>query len=142
MKFLVVYFSRGGKTRKVAEAIAQQLRCKAVDVEKETPDVAGVDILIVGSGQYPGKLHKTLQSFLDGLQPSGKNKAAVFATAGGPDPKVVYVLKKTLEAKGYMVVSSFKCRGRFLFFHWSHPDEDDLENAKAFANDLKKISGA
>lgn len=116
MKFLVVYFSRGGKTRKVAEAIAQQLGCKAVDVEKETPDVSGVEMLIVGSGQYLGKLHKTLQSFLDGLQPSSKKKAAVFATAGGPDPKVVDVLKGVLEAKGYMVVSSFKCRGRFLFF--------------------------
>jgi len=140
MKFLVVYFSRGGKTRKVAEAIAQQLGCKAVDVEKETPDVSGVEMLIVGSGQYLGKLHKTLQSFLDGLQPSSKKKAAVFATAGGPDPKVVDVLKGVLEANGYMVVSSFKCRGRFLFFNWSHPNQEDLENAKAFASDLKKIS--
>jgi flavodoxin len=140
MKFLVVYFSRGGKTRKVAEAIAQQLGCKAVDIEKEIPDVSGVEMLIVGSGQYLGKLHKTLQRFLDGLQPSSKKKAAVFATAGGPDPKVVYVLKGALEAKGYMVVSSFKCRGRFLFFNWSHPNQEDLKNAKAFASDLKKIS--
>ena len=140
MKFLVVYFSRGGKTRKVAEAIAQQLGCKAVDIEKKIPDVSGVEMLIVGSGQYLGKLHKTLQSFLDGLQPSSKKKAAVFATAGGPDPKVVDVLKGVLEANGYMVVSSFKCRGRFLFFNWSHPNQEDLENAKAFASDLKKIS--
>ncbi|UCB60116.1 MAG: flavodoxin [Candidatus Bathyarchaeota archaeon] len=142
MKFLVVYFSRGGKTRKVAEAIAKQLECEAVDVEKEAPDVAGVELLIVGSSEYLGKLHKTLQSFLDGLQPSNKSKAAVFATAAGPNPKVVYVLKRALEAKGYMVVSSFKCRGRFLFFNWSHPNEKDLENARAFANDLKKISDA
>lgn len=60
MKFLVVYYSRGGKTRKVAEAIAQQLGCEAVDVKKESPDVAGVDMLIVGSGQYPTKLQKTI----------------------------------------------------------------------------------
>ena len=140
MKFLVVYFSRGGKTRKVAEVIAKQLECEAVDIDKETPDVARVELLIVGSGQYLGKLHKTLQSFLDGLQLSSKNKAAVFATAGGPDPKVVYILKGALEARGYMVVSSFKCRGRFLFFNWSHPNQEDLENAKAFASDLKKIS--
>ncbi len=142
MKFLVVYFSRGGKTRKVAEAIAQELGCEAVDVKKETPDVSGVELLIVGSGQYLGKLHKTLQGFIDRLQPSSKSKAAVFATAAGPDPKVIYVLQGALEAKGYKVVSSFKCRGRFLFFNWSHPNEDDLKNAKAFASDLKKTSGA
>jgi len=142
MNFLVVYFSRGGKTRKVAEAIAQELECEAVDVKKETPDVSGVELLIVGSGQYVGKLHETLQGFLDRLQPSGKSKAAVFATAGGPDPKVIYVLQRALEAKGYKVVSSFKCRGKFLFFNRGHPNEDDLRNAKAFASDLKKTSGA
>lgn len=143
MDFLVVYFSRGGKTRKVAEAIAQELGCEAVDAKKETPDVSGVELLIVGSGQYVGKLHKTLQGFLDRLQPSSKSKAAVFATAGGPHPKVIYVLQGALEAKGYEVVSSFKCRGQFLFFlNRGHPNEDDLKNAKAFASDLKKTSGA
>ncbi len=142
MKPLVVYYSRGGKTRKVADAIAQQLGCEAINVEREIPKVAEVDMLLVGSGQYLGKLHKSLRNFLDGLQPSGKNKAAVFATAGGPNPKVINILKETLEAKGYLIVSSFKCRGRFLFFNWSHPNEKDLENAKAFANELKKLSGA
>ena len=141
MNFLVVYFSRGGKTRKVAEAIAQELGCEAVDVKKETPDVSGVELLIVGSGQYVGKLHKTLQGFLDRLQPSSKSKAAVFATAGGPDPKCIYAMEEALETKGCKVISSFKCRGQFLFFNRGHPTEDDLKNAKAFASDLKKKIG-
>ena len=141
MNFLVVYFSRGGKTRKVAEAIAQELGCEAVDVKKETPDASGVELLIVGSGQYVGKLHKTLQGFLDRLQPSSKSKAAVFATAGGPDPKCIYAMEEALETKGYKVISSFKCRGQFLFFNRGHPTEDDLKNAKAFASDLKKKIG-
>jgi flavodoxin I len=137
MKCLVVYFSRGGKTRKVAEAIAQQLGCKAVDVRTETPDASGVKLLIVGSGQYPGKLPKPLRRFLEDLPPGSNDKAAVFATAGGPNPKAIHVLRGALEAKGYTVVSSFKCRGRFLFFNWRHPNQEDLENAKAFARDLK-----
>jgi len=148
MNFLVVYFSRGGKTRKVAEAIAQELGCEAVDVKKETPDVSGVELLIVGSGQYVGKLnsphvrmYKTLQGFLDRLQPSSKSKAAVFATAGGPDPKCIYAMEEVLETKGYKVISSFKCRGQFLFFNRGHPTKDDLKNAKAFASDLKKKIG-
>lgn len=138
MKSLVVYFSRGGKTRKVGEAIAQELGCEAIDVKKETPDVSEVGLLIVGSGQYSGKLHKTLRGFLDRLQPSSKSKAAVFATAGGPDPKCIYAMEKALETKGYKIISNFKCRGRFLFFNRGHPTEDDLKNAKAFASDLKK----
>jgi flavodoxin I len=141
MNFLVVYFSRGGKTRKVAEAITQELGCEAVDVKKETPDVSGVELLIVGSGNYGGKLHKTLQGFLDSLQPSSNKKAAVFATAGGPDPKCIYAMEEALETKGYKVISSFKCRGQLLFFNRGHPTEDDLKNAKAFASDLKKKIG-
>jgi flavodoxin I len=141
MNFLVVYFSRGGKTRKVAEAIAQELGCEAVDVKKETPDVSGVELLIVGSGEY-GWLHKTLRGFLDSLQPSSNKKAAVFATAGGPKPKCICVIQEALETKGYKVISSFKCRGQLLFFlNRGHPTEDDLKNAKAFASDLKKKIG-
>jgi flavodoxin I len=141
MNFLVVYFSRGGKTRKVAEAIAQELGCEAVDVKKETPDVSGVELLIVGSGEY-GWIHKTLQGFLDSLQPSSNKKAAVFATAGGPKPKCIRVIQEALETKGYKVISSFKCRGQLLFFlNRGHPTEDDLKNAKAFASDLKKKIG-
>jgi flavodoxin len=138
MKFLVVYFSRGGKTEKVAEAIAQELGCEAVDLKKETPDVSGVDLLFVGSGNYGGAPHETLQGFLDSLQPSSNSKAAVFATSGGPDPKCISVIKEALEAKGYKVVSSFDCRGQFLFANRGHPNETDLKNAKEFASELKK----
>jgi flavodoxin I len=144
MNFLVVYFSRGGKTRKVAEAIAQELGCEAIDVKKETPDVSGVELLLVGSGEYYSrrKVHKILQGFLDRLQPSSKSKAAVFATAGGPDPKCIYHMEEVLETKGYKVISSFKCRGQLFFFlNRGHPTEDDLKNAKAFASDLKKKLG-
>ena len=138
MKFLVVYFSRGGKTGKVAEAIAQELGCEAVDLKKESPDVSGVDLLIVGSGNYGGAPHETLQGFLNSLQPSNNGKTAVFATSGGPDPKCIPVIKEALEAKGYKVVSSFDCRGQFLFANRGHPNENDLKNAKEFASELKK----
>jgi flavodoxin len=138
MSFLVVYFSRDGKTRKVAEAITQELGCKAIDVKKETPDVSGVDLLIVGSGNYGGKPGDKLVEFLNNLQSSSKREAVVFATSGGPDPACVRVMEKALETKGYNVISSFKCRGQFLFANRGHPDEEDLKNAKAFAGKIKK----
>jgi flavodoxin I len=136
MESLVVYFSRGGKTKKVAEAVAQELECKAIDIKQETPDPSEVDMLVIGSGNYGGNTDKTLRTFINNLQPSTDKKAAVFATSGGPNPKVISVLQRALEAKGYNVVSSFKCRGKFLFANRGHPNEKDLKNAKAFARDL------
>jgi flavodoxin len=139
MKFLVVYFSRGGKTGKIAEAIAEELGCKAVDLKKESPDVSGVDFLVVGSGNYGGAPHETLNVFINSLQQSNNGKAAVFATSGGPDPKCIPIMKEALEAKGYKVVSSFSCRGQFLFANRGHPNADGLKNVKAFASALKCI---
>ena len=137
MNPLVVYFSRGGNTRKVADAIAQELGCKSVDIKEETPDLSAVDMLIVGSGHYMGKIDKSLLKFLSNLEPSDEKKAAVFATAASPNPKVVSALQKALEAKAYEVVSIFKCRGQFLFFlNRGRPNKNDLQNAKAFARAL------
>ena len=138
MNVLVVYFSRGGKTRKVAEAISQELGCEAVDVKKESPEVSGLDLLIVGSGTYGGIPGKELLEFLNNLPSSGKRDAVVFATSGGPDPKCISVMEEALETKDYNVISSFKCRGQFLFSNRGHPDEEDLKNARAFASKLKK----
>ena len=140
MKSLVVYFSRGGKTKKVAEAIAQELGCKAIDIKQETPDPSEVDMLVIGSGNYGGNTDKTLRTFIYNLQLGTVKKAAVFATSGGSNPKVISVLQQALDAKGYNVVSSFKCRGKFLFTNRGRPNKEDLKNAKAFARDLMKSS--
>jgi flavodoxin len=138
MEFLVVYFSRGGKTGKIAEAIADELGCKSVDIKKERPDLSEADMLIVGSGNYGGKPGKELEEFLDKLQPVNNRKAAIFVTSGGPEPKSLEIIQKFLETKGYKVISNFDCRGRMLLLNRGHPNEDDLKRARVFASDLKK----
>ena len=134
---MVVYFSRGGRTRTIAEAIAQELECESVGTKSGAPQVSEIDMLAVGSGNYGGKPHESIQNFIECLQPSKSSKAAVFATSASPEPKCILVMQKALESKGYHVVSSFKCRGQFLFFNRHHPNEDNLKNAKGFAGNLK-----
>ncbi len=89
MKSLVVYFSKGGKTRKVAEAIAQELNCRAIDIKKKIPDISAVNLRVIGIGNYGGKPGKELQEFLENLQSPSKIKIAFFATSGGPEPKCI-----------------------------------------------------
>jgi len=135
---LVVYFSKGGKTKKVAESIAQGLQCKSVNIAESTPVLFDVDLLVVGSGTYGGKPDKKLQEFLEGLKPVKSGKCAIFTTSGGPNPKSLAVMKEALKAKGFELVSTFDCRGQFLIGNRGHPNEADLRAAKAFANSLKK----
>ena len=138
MNFLVVYYSKGGKTRKIAEVIAQELDCETIDLKKETPNVSEVDMLIVGSGNYGGKPDKTIQNFIDNLHLSLDGKAAVFATSGGSESKCIHVMEEDLKMKGFKVVSGFYCLGQFTLLNRGHPNENDLKNARRFANQLKK----
>jgi flavodoxin len=138
MKFLVAYYSKGSKTAKVAGAIANELGCEAVDVAKSKPDTSGVDILVVGTGTYGGMPGPAILEFLKGIPTATDAKAATFATSAGSGPRSLARIKGDLEAKGYVVVSSFDCRGQFMLANRGHPDEKDLENARAFARDLKK----
>jgi len=57
-KSLIVYFSQGGTTTKVAESIADGLRREGYQVdlhsikEKQQPDLSGYDLLGIGSPVY------------------------------------------------------------------------------------------
>ncbi len=136
--FLVAYLSRSGKTKKIAEAIAQELECEIVNLKKQTPDDATVGMLIVGSGTYVGKPDKQILEFINNLENRSHRKAAVFVTSGFSNPKTSTIMKKALEKKGYTVVSSFDCRGQFTLKNRGHPNKDDLRDAKAFASTLYK----
>jgi flavodoxin len=137
MKYLVVYFSRSGKTGRVAEAIAQQLGCRALNGRKQKPDPSGADLLIVGSGNYGGTPHKAFYEFVDGLPQGTDLKAAIFATSGGLEPKCLGIMEEALKTKGYEVISRFDCRGQMMLLNRGHPNEEDLRNARAFAKELE-----
>ena len=83
MKILVVYYSRYGNTRKVAEAIAQTLQsrgtARALDfADLKAADLSGVDLLIGGCPTHNMNLPTDLRPLLEGL-PKGSLKGASIA---------------------------------------------------------------
>ena len=60
--------------KKVVEAVAQGLGCKSVDINKETPDISEVDMLLIGSGNYGSKTDNKLLMFLNSMQPGSDKK--------------------------------------------------------------------
>ncbi|MCP4629988.1 MAG: flavodoxin family protein [bacterium] len=95
MNVLVLYYSKGGNTRKLAEAVAEGVGqvdgVEAVlrntrDVTKD--DFVAADGLIVGSPVYFGTMASQLKQVLDefvGVRRKMENKVgAAFATAGDP----------------------------------------------------------
>jgi len=74
MKTIVVYASKMGSTRKVAEYIAGKIGSEAIDLKKNPrPDVSGFDRIILGSGVYVGGLSKRLIAFIKDAGLGGKD---------------------------------------------------------------------
>ena len=70
-KALIVYSTRNGETRNIAEIIAEGLRFSLVDVtlkdvkeiKKET-ELAGYDVYVFGSSTYHGEMMNSMKTFL------------------------------------------------------------------------------
>jgi flavodoxin len=115
-RVVVIYCSKGGNTRKVAEAIA-------------------------GSGNYLSGPGKEMVEFLEGLEPAEDRYGAVFGTAGGSNRGHLEKMKKVLEGKGVRLLGEWTCPGQeFSLKNKGRPNEEDLAEARRFAEKtLKKI---
>ncbi len=128
----VVYASRGGNTKKLADSIAKGAGVSAVSMEHFNVSEAA-DILFVGASIYAGTIDGKLREFLAGLQPSQVKSVAVFGTSAGKKTALAEV-KSILEPKGVSVLEdAFHCKGSFLFANRGRPNEEDLKQAEAFA---------
>ena len=140
MNIALVYFSRGGNTRKIAEAMAEELEVTAVDVMKEQPDVSDVDLLVVGSGTYGSKPGKEMVAYLENIKPVTGKKAACFSScASGDASKTLNAMKDILGEKGYSTVDCFSCLGKWLMglSRRGHPSDEEIAQAREFAKKLK-----
>ena len=133
----VIYASRGGNTKKLAEAIAKGAGCEATPVDS-AKKLEGVDTLFVGGSIYAGKIDGDLRKFLEGFSASQAQNVAVFGSAAG-NKSALGEVKGILEPKGVKVCDeAFQCRGSFLLANKGRPNNEDLKHAEEFA---RKISG-
>lgn len=128
MKVAVRYYSRGGNTKKIANAMAEALGVKALSIDD--PDASldeDVDLLLIGGGLYARRLDKALRDYLQNLDGKKIGKAACFSTSSISKHGIV-LLKDALEEKGIEVADSFYCKGKEA--------EKKAEEAKSFAKKL------
>ena len=134
MKTWVLYYSKGGNTKKIADAIAEELGVpKAEQIPPAYPP-EGVSLLFLGTGVYAGKPDPKMVEFIRTLSSDRVKNAVVFGTNGGQDTAIETV-KSLLKEKGINVIDeTFSCKGKFfLFFNRKKPDGNDIKAAKQFA---------
>lgn len=160
MQVLVLYYSKGGNTRKLAEAIAEGANAVAgVDaVVKSTAEVAQDDFLaadgiIAGSPVYFGGMAADLKRVFDdfiGTRKKMEGKVgAAFATSGDPtggkETTMISIIQ-CLMIYG-MIISGdpLAATGHYGTACSGAPDADTLENGRKLgsrvADVVKKLRG-
>jgi len=133
MNIAVRYYSRGGNTKKVAEAIASALGVEALDI---THPVENADVLFLGSSMYAFTVDKNVKAFVSGLKKENAKLLVNFSTSAS-DTSTHKKVAKCLEDKDIQVCDKhLSIPGHFLMMNKGRPNENDLENAKAFAKEV------
>lgn len=148
MRSAVIYISvHHGNTRKVAEALAEELAADLFDLSRTKEiDLSGYDLIGLASGVFYHGLHERMREFISrsGFKPG--QKVFVAATCGVPYRDYTKAARKVLKDKGAHCVGSFQCRGFDTFGPFAriggiakgHPDDRDIMKARDFARKIKK----
>ena len=145
---LIVYFSQGGSTAKVAEEIAGELRGKGYDIDvrsltQVSPQaVLGYDLVGLGSPVYAFGQPFNVVDLVRSLPDLNGRAAFLFNTYGTYAFDAGTRFAKLVKEKGARVLGYFACHGKGSYlgyakvgwlFSASHPNQEDLQNARRFA---------
>lgn len=105
MNVAVRYYSRSGKTKKVAEYIAESAGVDAVSVDAVDAALSeNVDVLFIGGALYAYGIDNNLKQYLNGLSSDKVGKAVVFSTSW-LSKHALDLIKSRLTEKGIPVES-------------------------------------
>ncbi len=160
MQVLVVYYSRSGNTKKLAEEVAGGVKeVKGVDcvvkavAEVTKEDFLACDGLIAGSPVYFGSMAAPMKEMFDKLvvvrKDMGDKVGAAFATSGDPtggkETTIISILQ-TLLIYGMIIVGDpLDATGHYGVACTGSPDEKTVVNArklgKRVASLVKALKG-
>ena len=131
----VVYMSKKGGAKRIAEAIAAECGTEPLDIA-ERHVLGQTDLLFVGTGIYGAKPEQELMGYLDNLPLNTIRGAAVFSVSrDGRDHTELMV--NLLRHKGIAVYPKhFFCPKQTLFRNHGRPNSVDIVDARAFAREV------
>lgn len=148
MNPLIIYSTKGGNTEKVALEIAEELKCKTINVSNEldfsTISLKNFDLVFIGTWVRGGEPSPDMRRFLKQLNLEDTHmQFALFITwiGGGISDRLTFNrVKKLLEDKNQRLNEDyFKCFGSaFRLKKRGHPNAQDLADARNWAKKIVK----
>ncbi len=155
MQVLILYYSKGGNTRRLAEAIAEgvQQTHGVGAVLRHTKEVSREDFVdssgvIVGSPVYFGTMAAQLKSVLDdyvGVRRKMENKiGAAFATSGDPtggkETTMMSIIQALLIYGMIIVGDPLSATGHYGVGCVGVPDAGTLENGRQLGRRVAELA--
>lgn len=153
MQVLILYYSKGGNTRKLAEAIARGVTEAGVEaVLKSTEEVTKADFIdsagvIAGSPVYFGVMAYQLKKVFDdfvGVRRKMEDKVgAAFATGGHPTggkETTIFSILQCMMIYGMIIVGDpMDASGHYGVGCLGHPDENALGEGVKLGSRVAKL---
>ena len=112
MKTCVLYFSRTGNTKRMAEAIAEATKAPTFNIASSEPSIAeNYDLLILGTPVEGFRPAMETVAFVERLPKAEGKKAILFCTCALWKGRTFKVLEKELSRKGYDIILSVSKKG-------------------------------
>lgn len=139
MTYAVRYYTQTGNTKRLAEAIADELGVEALPI---TAPISGkTDVLLLGNSYYAFTIAPEVRDFVSGLSKDNVGKIVNFGTAAMMKSTYKKV-RAVADSAGIPVLDrEFHCKGEFKGMNKGRPDENDLKAAREFARNIKKELG-
>ena len=130
MNVEVRYLSRGGNTKRLAEAVARALNVTAQGVDQ--PMNGRADLVFLCASVYAGSPDKQVTTFVKQNARDIGRLVVLSTSASGKSTHTK--LKAVAEDMGVAVSDNyFHCPGAFMMLHRNRPNAEDCQRAAAFA---------
>ena len=135
MNIAVRYYSKSGNTKRIADAIAEELGTQARDLSAPLPEKT--DILFLCSSVYWAGADSSVKKYIK--DNANKIGTLVNVSTAAMIESTYPQIKKVCEQNGVSISEKkFHCRGKFTVMHSGHPDNADIQAVKEFA---RKVMG-
>ena len=130
MKYAVRYYTKTGNTKKLADAMAEELGVESLPISEPVDEQ--VDLLFLGNSYYAFNIDPEVKAFVLALDKDKVGKIVNFGTAALLNSTYKKV-KAAADRVGIpMDEKEFHCKGEFKGLHKGRPNEEDINAAVEF----------
>ena len=135
MTYAVRYYTKTGNTKKLAEAVAEELGVEALPINEPVEET--VDYLFLGNSYYAFNIDPEVKQFVASLDKNKVGKNVNFGSAAMLNSTYKKVKAEADKVGIAMDDKEFHCKGEFKGVHKGRPNEEDLKAVREFAKQYK-----